>query len=308
MDVLSDAIATMRTGVPVLNRARLGRGGWRFAPYDGTGFHIVLDGRCWLLPDSGEPVALGVGDVVLLARGQGHALAFGDTEAPSRRQTLLFDEWNSERVRREPAASDATTAVLCGKYRRDGSRPHPLLRELPDVLRVPSGMGRHVELRCAVDLLAREAGAPRTGGQSLVASLLDVVFVYLLRAWLDDCPAAAAGAGWRRALTDPVCTVALDAMHGDPAFPWTLEGLSRLAGVSRATLSRRFTALAGQSPMAYLTWWRMATAARLLNASDAPLTEIASRAGYGSAFAFSHAFKREFGQAPNRYRREARLG
>ncbi|MCA1217076.1 AraC family transcriptional regulator [Streptomyces sp. 8L] len=303
MDVLSDAIATMRTGTPSLSRARVGRGGWRFEPYEGTGFHIVLDGRCWLLPESGEPLALGAGDVVLVPRGRAHALAFGDAEPPSPGQVLSFDVWSGAPEGRAPAPSDTTTSVLCGKYLSDGSRAHPLLRELPDVLRVTAGMGRHDGLRAAVDLLARELATPRTGGQSLVTGLLDAVFVYLLRAWLDERPASAPGTGWRRALTDPVCTAVLDALHGDPAFPWTLEGLSRLAGVSRATLSRRFAALAGQSPMAYLAWWRMVIAARLLSTSDAPLSEVAARVGYGSPFAFSHAFTREFGRPPTRFRR-----
>jgi len=54
--------------------------------------------------------------------------------------------------------------------------------------------------------------------------------------------------------------------------------------------------------MAYLTWWRMTRAARLLRESDAPLSAIARQVGYESPFAFSHAFKRLFGQSPNQYR------
>lgn len=93
-------------------------------------------------------------------------------------------------------------------------------------------------------------------------------------------------------------------MHAEPSRPWTMQSLSLHAGVSRATLARRFSVLVGQSPMAYLTWWRMTTAARLLRSSDAPLADVAAGVGYTSAFAFAHAFKREFGQAPGRYRQE----
>lgn len=304
MDVLSDVIATMRTGMPSVGRARVDGGGCRFPAYDGTGFHIMLEGRCWLLPADGEPRVLGAGDVVLFPRGREHALAFTDTAPPSPSDVPLFPEWDPAFAAQATTGAGAGTAVLCGKYRREGARAHPLLHEMPEVLHVPSSRGRHAELRAAVDLLARETGAPRPGGQSLVPSLLDAVFVYLVRAWLDDGPAITADAGWRRALTDDICTAALDAMHGDPARPWTLHDLGRAAGVSRATLVRRFTTLAGQSPMTYLAWWRMLTAARLLRASDAPLAEIAAQVGYGSAFAFSHAFKREFGQSPTHYRAE----
>jgi AraC-like DNA-binding protein len=78
--------------------------------------------------------------------------------------------------------------------------------------------------------------------------------------------------------------------------------LAERAGLSRATLARRFTALTGQPPMTYLTWWRMTTAARLLRDTDQPLPAIARQVGYGSPFAFSHAFTRQFGLAPGRYR------
>src|SRR4051794_10026841 len=56
MDVVSDAIAAVRIGQPSSNRVRVS-GSWcaRFAPYDGAGFHVVLEGSCWLLPDGGGP-------------------------------------------------------------------------------------------------------------------------------------------------------------------------------------------------------------------------------------------------------------
>ncbi len=50
----------------------------------------------------------------------------------------------------------------------------------------------------------------------------------------------------------------------------------------------------------------MTTAARLLRDSDAPLNAVAERVGYTSEFAFANAFKREYGTAPGRYRRQGR--
>jgi AraC-like DNA-binding protein len=94
----------------------------------------------------------------------------------------------------------------------------------------------------------------------------------------------------------------LEALHAAPARPWRIEDLAAVVGLSRATLARRFTAVTGQSPMAYLAWWRMTLAARLLRDTDLPLPGIARQVGYGSAYAFSHAFKRQFGLAPGRYR------
>ena len=87
---------------------------------------------------------------------------------------------------------------------------------------------------------------------------------------------------------------------------WTVEELGRRAGLSRAAFARRFTALVGQPPLGYLTWWRLAQAAQLLRHSDTPVQTIAQRTGYTSEFAFAKAFKREYAVAPGRYRQQSR--
>jgi AraC-like DNA-binding protein len=93
-------------------------------------------------------------------------------------------------------------------------------------------------------------------------------------------------------------------MHQSPAHPWTVEELARRVGVSRATLSRRFTRLVGEPPLAYLTRWRLELAARKLRESTDSLSNIAHSVGYTSEFAFSRAFSRRHGIAPSRYRSE----
>ena len=67
----------------------------------------------------------------------------------------------------------------------------------------------------------------------------------------------------------------------------------RLASRSSRTRSTR-----------YVTRSRLTRAARQLRTGDAPLTEIALRAGYESEFSFSRAFARAFGVAPRAYREE----
>ena len=135
-------------------------------------------------------------------------------------------------------------------------------------------------------------------------ALLDTLLLYLLRAWwLTEC--GDRSTGWSAALRDPVVAGALRALHDDPARPWTVEELGALGGLSRAAFARRFTTLVGRSPLAYLTWWRMTTAGRLLRTADLPLRAVAERSGYSSEFAFAKAFKREYGVAPGQYRKGA---
>lgn len=287
MDVLSDAIAVIRTGRPSSNRLRLGSlGCYRFAPYDGAGFHVFLRGAGWLITEHGDPTPVGPGDVVLVPHGGAHVLS----DSPRAEHAVPFETAVDE--------PDGPVDVLCGKYRLDRTRTHPVLARLPEVVHLPAQAGRHTGLRAAIDLLGGEVSGRRPGRDAAVSGLLDLLLVYMVRAWLEDNAAA----GWPQALRDPTLAAALEALHADPARPWQLQDLAAAVGLSRATLARRFTSLTGQSPMAYLAWWRMAMAARLLRDSDLSLPEIARRVGYGSPYAFAHAFKRHFGVAPGRYR------
>ncbi|NGO08032.1 AraC family transcriptional regulator [Streptomyces sp. HC44] len=279
MDVLSDVVAAMRTGSPFANREDR-EGVWRthFEPFAGAGFHVVLHGACLLVPEDGPAVNLTTGDVVLTPHGTRHTL----TDPGS-------------------AGAQGATALLCGGYQLDRSRPHPLLGTLPQIIHRPSQIGRHQDLSAAVSLLGAELQNPRPGTDAALPTLLDLLLLYALRAWIED-ESARGTTGWPAALADPAIGSALHAIHDDPAKPWTVEALGKKANLSRATFSRRFAAVVGEPPLTYVTWWRLTVAARLLRNSDTPLAQIAQHVGYGSPFAFATAFKREHGVSPGRYR------
>ncbi|MET7462840.1 AraC family transcriptional regulator [Nonomuraea sp. NPDC005501] len=308
MDVLSDAIAIMRSGRPRSARVAW-RAPWgqRFPAVPGSaGFQVILQGSCRLVPPSGDPLVLGAGDVVFFPHGHGYGLA--DSPSTPLAEPACDPLEDAGLFVSDSAGHDGPlTVTLCGGYRLDPRHAHPLLRDLPETIHLPARPGRHPELRAAVDLLGNEVGDPRLGADTVVLALLDMLLLYILRAWFEERPAQESGAGWARALTDPAVSAALRAVHGDPAHPWTVQTLAAEAGLSRAAFSRRFTTLAGRPPLTYLTWWRLTIAAELLRAGDAPLGEVAARVGYGSEFAFANAFKRQFGIAPGRYRRQSSI-
>ncbi|QKW33061.1 AraC family transcriptional regulator [Actinomadura sp. NAK00032] len=293
MDVLSDVIASVRTGLPHSARSakRAPWGGW-FQASSAAGFHVMLDGTAWLVPPTGEPVPVGPGEVVFLPQGSPHGL----TDDPSRPLQSYERVALNEVIAVEDDSADAVT--LCGAYRTDRAHSHPLLDDLPEIIHLPAGTGRHPRLQAAIDLLAAEMECPGPGTDAAVPALLDTLLLFILRAWYEE----QSDAGWAGALGDPGVSTALRAMHDDIARAWTVEELGRTAGLSRAAFARRFTALVGRPPLGYLTWWRLTTAARILIREDVPLAAIAKRVGYASEYAFANAFKREFGTPPGRYR------
>ncbi|WP_051792522.1 AraC family transcriptional regulator [Amycolatopsis jejuensis] len=293
MDILSDAIAVMRTGEPASNRLSVGTEWcYRLAPYEGAGFHVVLRGAGWLLTEHRDPLRLTTGDAVLLPHGSAHVLS----STPDDHGAVPFEDAGT--------STGGAAEMLCGKYRFDRSRAHFLMSALPDVIHLPADVGAHPELHAAISLLGTELHGAQPGRDAAVGGLLDLLLAYLVRAWLAENP----GGGWPKALRDPEIAAALGALHADPARPWRLADLATEVGLSRATLARRFTALTGRPPMAYLTWWRLTITAQLLRAGDRPLPAIARQAGYSTPFAFSHAFKRQYGVAPAQYRSAAKHG
>lgn len=292
MDVLSDVISSMRTGRPGFARAEL-RAPWgmAFPASPGTaGFTVVFRGSCWVLVDGADPVPAGPGDVIFTPRGD----AYGMADDPA---TPLV-----EATEPPPPADAAHVVTLCGGYRLDPNRTHPLLDDMPSVLHLPA---RHDDVRATVDALGREMTTTRAGGAALVPLLLDVLLLHVMRAWFEDQPARGGGVGWAAALADKSVSSALHAIHRAPAHPWTVGSLAAEAGLSRAAFARRFAAATRQPPLAYVTWWRLTTAASLLRETGASLEQIAAKVGYSSQFALANAFKREYGVAPGRFRRAA---
>lgn len=301
-DIVADVVAATRRGTALYSRNRF-HAPWGVHITAGAlaSVHVITAGACWLVPDDAEPVQLTRGDVALMPAGLGHSLV--DTLGrPVRPMEELTGGPLGEVAPTEVVidGDGPVTGFLCGGYVLGPGPRHPLTAMLPPILRIGAGDARGTGLAAAVDLLSAESERTDPGAPAVVTSLIDLLFVYMLRAWLAE--QSRDGGGWVGALYDPAVGGALALVHADPAQPWSVAALARAVGVPRATFGRRFTTLTGQSPMAYVTAWRMTVAARLLMEGRAPLREVAQRVGYDSEFAFARAFKRVVGHAPGRYR------
>jgi len=271
----------------------------------GATFHAVTAGACWVRVPGRSPRELLAGDVVLLPTGASHILASHAT-GPAR-------AW--DRVAKAQARNAAgeivlsgtgnSTQVICAAYDYDRDVVHPLLSLLPPTLFV-SGRDRPEgdAVRTTLQQLHRELRAPAAGSSVIVDRLIDVLFVHVIRAWIGARQDR--GASWLMALRHPGIARVLAVLHAEPGASWTIDRLAREGSLSRATLTRRFAALVGESPLAYLTRWRMELAARALRETDDAVSAIAHRVGYTSEFAFSRAFSRHRGLPPARYRLESR--
>ena len=307
MDPLADVLDLSRVSGAVMAQL-IANEPWGVAvdPVPGAVFHAVVAGSCWLRMPDRAPQRLMPGDVVLLPTNTPHELvstADGPTESLAQ---FDKDQRRTSDVDEVIAGPGACTLVLCAAYEYDHEVAHTLMSQLPPELYVPAGVpGDDGAVAATLSLLALELGGHPPGSRAAVGRLIDVMLIHVMRAWLrmqdsDD------DAGWLLALRDPVVAGAMDCIHGRPSEPWTIDSLARAVNVSRATLARRFSDLVGETPLGYLTRWRMDLAAQRLRDSDETIAAVAAAVGYRSEYAFSRAFARHRGIAPGRYRRQSR--
>ncbi|GLY03769.1 AraC family transcriptional regulator [Actinoplanes sp. NBRC 101535] len=304
MDVVAEVLEV--SGVTGTIGARIEAGGtWALLndDYPGAALHAITAGSAWLTRSGHEPLELLAGDVVLLAAGIPHTLGDDPRSLP-----VVCDPVALAEARRTGAAirlGDGVprTRAVTIQYDCDHTARTQLLFTLPELIHVRADAGA-AGFDDTVRMLGRELADPQIASTAVLNSLVDVVMIQLLRAWLSTRPAEQRGT-WLGMLDDPIVRRALEHLHADPARPWTTASLATAIAVSRATLSRRFPAAVGQSPGAYLTQWRMDLAAARLRRTRQSVESIAAAVGYQSVPAFSRAFTRSHGAAPGRYRSSA---
>lgn len=266
----------------------------------------VVRGEVWVVPDAGDVVRLGCGDVAIIRGPDPYTVADDPATPPQavihpgQRCTTAegeeLDQMEDLGVRTWGNSPDGATVMLTGTYQLDGEISQRLLRALPTLLVLPEDAWD-----CPlIPLLADEIVKDDPGQEAVLDRLLDLLLIAVLRAWFSrpesDAPT------WYRAYGDPVVGPALRMLHNNPRHPWTVAALADATGVSRATLARRFNDLVGEPPMTFLTSWRIALASDLLREPGATVGSVAHQVGYRSPFALSTAFKRVRGISPQQHR------
>ncbi len=322
LDPLSDVLRAVRLTAAVFFRveatapwviempdgAALARG---FAPraQHVISYHVVTDGTCWGGLPGEAPFSLEAGDVLVLPHGDPYVMSIGKgmRGGPSRDEVVGFLRAMSlgqlPFISAEHGGGPEHLQLVCGFLGCDTRPFNPLLATLPRALcvrRTASALGDAMEK--LVEFTVAESRAPRPGGECVRLRLGELMFVEVVRRHLATLPPEQRG--WLSGLRDPMVGRALALLHDRPADPWTLEQLARESGTSRSVLAERFAHFVEDSPMQYLTRWRMQLAARLLAEGTSKVSTVALEVGYDSEAAFSRAFKKAAGVPPARWRHQ----
>lgn len=275
-------------------------------------YHVAVEGRGLASVPGTETIAFDAGDIIVFPHADPYFMSSAPGVPPEldREQTLQFfrdvTAGKLPFVIPEGGGKPPKAKFICGFLGCDLSPFNPLFATLPQILHIRRPSGGHADLLDRlIDLAMTEARTPRAGGESIRLGLSELMFVELLRRHLATLSADAPG--WLAGLRDPKVGCALTLLHAEPARNWTLDGLARAAGVSRTVLAERFARCVGETPMRYLTLWRMQLAARLLVDGTDKVAAIGEQVGFRSEAAFSRTFKKVAGLSPTEWRRTPQI-
>jgi hypothetical protein len=190
-------------------------------------YHILTAGRCWGRLIEGPPVALEPGDVIVFPHGDPHVMS-GDPAVSTKSVPATPGRYPETVTLGE--SGPVTATLVCGFLGCDRRPFNPLLSTLPRQLHLPgfSSGWRQAFVREVVE----ESRARRAGADSVLTRLAELMFVEVLRRYLETLPPGQPG--WLAGLRDEVVGRGLGLLHAAPAHPWTLDELADGVALSRS--------------------------------------------------------------------------
>lgn len=271
-------------------------------------YHLVLDGEAEFVTPKGN-FTLFKNDFVLFPKGDGHKLSDGHefceesgkhyaplAELPIQAVTERFEILNF-------GGGGKETQLICGVMLFQHPLVIKLMGILPDSIVIHNDDGPLLNTVNSISsLIQTEVQQISVGAEAVIARLADILVIAAMRQYLNQL--ADDDLGWLGALADERIGKALRLIHEQPEKHWSLEELAIAIGMSRASFAQQFKRLVGNSPIDYLTEWRMSLAFSKLQLSKDTILTIALDVGYQSEAAFSRAFKKVIGKSPNEVRKD----
>ena len=126
--------------------------------------------------------------------------------------------------------------------------------------------------------------------QGLAASLTDGFLLAAIPNETED----------RHPVRPRIVTRVIDAIHAEPARPWTAAEMGEVAGVSVRRLQEGFRVYLGKTPRECLTEIRLAgVRAELVSGSACSVTDVALKWGFTHFGRFAAAFRQRYGVPPS---------
>lgn len=275
-DPLSEALEELRLRCDPFATTDRQRPWTRDFPRDAVTIHVPLSGVCHIAIDSSLWTHwLDRGEILVVNRGIGGALVARDADDPPE--------------------------IVSARVSFDAPHGHPLLEALPDLIQAGPGGGIvPASFEPLLEAFLTEVERPRPASKTVIAVLLEALFIQALRCHLVDLRWN--DRGWFRVVGDPVLRSWPGPFANDgTGGVRTVADLAASVHRSPHRASARFRELAGFTHFRLLQQTRARRAARLLREGETDLARVARLTGYRSRQSLCRAFKRELGVSPAAY-------
>lgn len=301
MDSLSDILESIRLKAVIYPKIIVTQNSWgiEVAEDNSSQFWRLLNGTCYLKVDGETAIKMKEDEIFFIPHGASHQISGNPKNkcVPAaqygkalRNGTPLFK------------GSDEETVLMGGHFEIDPSFKHPFINSLPKLMHITAMQSELCYwLNNIAVFLNDEISDEKAGRKVILGRLADIIFILIIRAYLNQ---ENIQQGFLMALKDERINSSLKSMHEFPEKEWTIEQLATKAGMSRSLYCKEFKRSVGETPMSYLTNWRIIKSKELLSATKENISEVAAKVGYQSEAAFNRLFKTKVGVTPANYRRK----
>jgi len=259
-------------------------------------YHLVLEGGAEFRIADTE-FDLEEESFVLFPKGEGHFISDGECKTFTPLAELPVESVTERYETLTFGGSGEVTRMVCGAMLFQHPLAIKLLGILPPYIKIhPDSEDSSTIVNSVAQLLKSESASVSIGAEAVISRLADVLVIAAMRQYLSELDDSETG--WLMALQDDRIGKSLELIHDQPDKHWSLEELAVAVGMSRTSFATQFKKLVGNTPMEYLTEWRMSLAYSRLQLTGDTVLSIALDIGYQSESAFSRAFKRSIGKSP----------
>lgn len=262
-------------------------------------YHFVLEGSL-TIEIQGETFELNKGEFLLLPKNIPHNVFNGETTYFTDFNNLPIQVINERFERLTYGRDGELTRLFCGSMTCEHPLANRIINKLPKYIKL-NNQNAFTEEALA-SLITEESQELDVGASAVISRLAEVLVITAIRNNINTSNKDSFA--WLKALDDRRIMNALELIHQSPETHWTLEDLAKEVGMSRTSFANNFKTLIGNSPIEYLTSWRISLAYSKLMNSNASILSIAMDFGYKYESAFSRAFKKIIGSTPSEVRKQ----
>lgn len=191
--------------------------------------------------------------------------------------------------------TDEHIEIFCIDFDFGKNSHNPLLDSVQNI--IPLFLDENPSLHAITDQIVQESRVKRHGYQVGMQYLCGYFLILVIRCCLEKNLITG---GLLKGLSHPAFAQLLVDIHQSPEKNWHLDNMAERALMSRSKFSAYFKEVMGNSPMDYLSHWRIAVAKSLL-LKGLPVSIVAEKVGYQYSSGLTRLFVKEVGMSPTEW-------